>query len=137
MTIQKIINSIFRQDFRDHKVLGRVLFGVAMLFIGLMNLFQISRYAGYAPDYLPVPQLLVIGVGSILTLAGFMIFANLHTQRSAQAIVLLFISFVLIVNLPQSNMLDLAQNFAFIGGALLVAQEAKRENETKKKETST
>ncbi len=129
MTIQVIINNIFRQDFKNHLVLGRVLFGIAMLFLGLFNLFNISAYANYAPDYLPLPQFFVVVVGLVLTVCGFALFANLHTERAAQAILLLFIAFILIVNLPQSNMLDLSQSVAFIAAALLIAQNAKQENE--------
>jgi len=121
MTIQSIINSIFRQDFKNTLVLGRVLFGIAMLFLGLLNLFNISSFAGYAPDYLPVPTLLVTGVGVILTLLGFAIFANLHTEKAAKGLGLLFLAFILIVNLPQGNMLELSQNVAFFGAALLIA----------------
>ena len=125
MTIQHIINNIFRQDFREHRVLGRVLFGISMLFLGLLSLFNISSYAGYAPEYLPLPQLLTIGVGLILTIAGFLLFANIQTLRATQAIIGLFIAFILIVNLPTGNMLELAQNVAFLAAALLIGSQAK------------
>ena len=116
------------------RVLGRVLFGVSILFLGLLVFFDLSSYAGYAPSYLPVPLILALGVGAILTFAGFAIFANLHTERAALSIALVFISFILIVNLPTGNMLELAQNLAFVGAALLIATQAKEELHSSKPE---
>ena len=127
MKIQIIVNNIFRQNFKNHRVLGRVLFGISMLFLGLLNLFNVSSFAGYAPDYLPVPSLLVVLVGVVLTFAGFALFANVHVIRSSQLIALVFLSFIAIVNLPQGNMLELSQNVAFTGAALLISTLSREE----------
>jgi uncharacterized membrane protein len=127
MTIQSIINRIFRQDFSDKVVLGRTLFGMSMLFLGLLNLFNVSSYASYAPDYLPVPHVLVVLVGLALVVLGFMIFANCRTERASLGIIILFGAFILIMNLPTGNMFDLAQNITFISAALLIGHNAQRE----------
>ena len=126
MALSDVINQIFRQNFKNHRVLGRVLFGVSMMFMGLLNLFNIKAFADFAPDYLPAATLLVILVGIVLTLAGFGLFANLYVTRSAQTIILLFIAFILIVHLPQSDILELAKNVAYISAALLIWHNVER-----------
>lgn len=130
MKIQTIINSIFRQDFTNPFVLARTLFGLSMAIIGLLNVFRPKSYAAYAPDYLPMPEVLSVGIGVILLLTGFAVFANLYLKRAAQVLVLLFASFIVIVDLPTGNILWLAQDVAFISTALLIHALVK-EKETK------
>jgi hypothetical protein len=100
---------------------------MSMLFLGFLNLFNISDFASFAPDYLPAPHVLVVIVGIALVGLGFMIFGNCRTERASLGIIILFSAFILILNLPQGKMFELAQNVTFIAAALLIGQNAKSE----------
>lgn len=134
MKIQHIVNSIFRQNFYNPKVLGRVIFGGSMIFLGLFTFFHLSSVVSYAPTYLPLRELLALGVGLILTVAGFGIFANLYLDQATRAIVVLFAAFILIVNLPTGNTFELAQNLAFMSAAILIGQMSHDDLSPEKKE---
>ena len=132
MKIQHIVNSIFRQEFRNPKVLGRVLYGGSMIFLGMFSFFHLSSVVNYAPTYLPFRGLLALGVGAILVIAGFGVFANFYLKKATLALIILFASFILIVNLPTGNTFELAQNLAFLSAALLISRMSDNDLGTEK-----
>ena len=98
-----------------------------MIFLGMFSFFHLSSVVNYAPEYLPLREVLALGVGAILTIAGFGIFSNLYLKKATLALVVLFASFILIVNLPTGNVFELAQNLAFMSAALLIGTMSKED----------
>ena len=120
MEIQKLINGIFRQDFKNRLVLGRALFGAAILVVGFDNIINVKSQASYLPDYIPFAGFFAILAGIIFIITGFFILAGRHLKKATNVLVVLYILFALAVSLPRGDIYSLVQNIAFIGAALLV-----------------
>lgn len=121
MQIQKLINSLFRQNFKDRSVLGRALFGLSMFLLGWAHLLDISSFASAAPSYIPLANIAVIIVGIVLVVAGFLMAANLYVTKAAHLLGALFTLFILIVYLPQGRFLEILAPLAYLGAAMYIA----------------
>ena len=125
MGIQQEIHATFTQDFRSKEVLGRVLFGLSFIILGLLSISQMSSLASYAPIYVPFASLFVLIVGIVFLIAGICIAANKHVKNAAYSIAGIFALFALFLHLPNNDMISVFQDTAFIGAALLLASLAR------------
>lgn len=130
--LQTLINNIFRQDWSDHAVLGRTLFGGAMLIIGITSMVNASGYASVAPSYLPFPTALVVVAGAIFIVSGFFILAHTHVRQAAYILIALLTLFIVLVYLPISHLLRAVETAGLIGAAFLVSALTRRELEAQK-----
>lgn len=126
MSIQRVINNIFRQNFRDPAILGRTLFSVGLLIIGLEEVLHTSSYAADLPDYLPMASLLTLLIGIIFAGTGFMMLANIAVKKAVRILTGLFIFLIVLAYLPVGDVSAIVEALVFIGGALLVSVTAER-----------
>lgn len=133
MVLQTVINNIFRQNWKDNAVLGRVLFGTVILIIGLMDIFNIGGYTAAAPAYLPFPSFLVVGAGTLFVISGFFILANIHVRQATMVLVVLLTLLIILVYIPVGHMQRAIETVGFVGTALILYALAKRDLEAQKK----
>ena len=132
MKISELINNIFRQDFKNHLVLGRSIFGVSIFIMGAYGLLDASNYASYAPSYIPFSEALAILTGLVLVLSGILILANSYIKRATSALIILFLLFILLIHLPTGDVFFLVQNLSVIGAALIIRSLPKEEADAAK-----
>jgi uncharacterized membrane protein len=120
MSVQNIINRFFRQNFRDPFVLGRVLFGLSVLFIGFAYVLDVDRFASVIPELIPFAGIGVFLVGLLHIFGGFLIAVDIKTVLAARVLVLLFALAALVLYLPQGAFLAMVEELIFIAAALLV-----------------
>ena len=123
--MQSKIHAAFTQDFRSKEVVGRVLFGLSFVMLGLLSISQMNSLASYAPIYVPFAPLFVLIIGIDFLIAGISIAINEHVKNAAYSIAGIFVLFALFLHLPSNNMIAIFQDTAFIGAALLIASRAR------------
>jgi uncharacterized membrane protein YphA (DoxX/SURF4 family) len=108
-------------------LLGRVLFGVVLAFMGLNHFLNLDDMAGYAASKgIPMPEAGVVVSGLLLVLGGLGIAAGLYPALAALALVAFFV-----VATPtmhdfwaapedqrQNEMINFLKNVALLGGSL-------------------
>ncbi|QCC47579.1 DoxX family protein [Halobellus limi] len=109
-------------------LLGRVLFGAVLAFMGLNHFMNVDGMAGYAEAKgLPAPRLAVLFSGGMLLFGGLGVAVGAYPALAAGAIALF-----LLVSTPtmhdfwavpeeqqQSEMTNFLKNVALLGGALV------------------
>jgi len=121
MSLQHEVHSALKQDFKNHSVLGRVLFGFAFALLGLLSILQSGSLSSYAPQYVPFATFLIIVIGILFLVSGLGIIANKEVKRACYAIIGVHVVFLLLLHLPSSDFISIAQDVAYIGAALLIA----------------
>lgn len=111
-------------------LIGRLLFGGILAFMGLNHFLSLDDMAGYASHKgLPAPKLGVVISGIVLIVGGIGIVLELFPTIGALAIagflLLAAVIFHDFWNVPadqqQSEMTDFLKNVALTGGALVIA----------------
>jgi uncharacterized membrane protein YphA (DoxX/SURF4 family) len=109
-------------------LLGRVLFGVVLAFMGLNHFMDLETMTGYAQSKgLPMPKVGVVVSGLLLVLGGLGVAAGLYPGLAALALALFFV-----VATPtmhdfwaapdeqrQNEMINFLKNVALLGGSLV------------------
>ena len=120
MKIQEVINNIFRQNFHNPAVLGRVLFGLSILVLGLNSALRSESYVSFAPPYIPFPYFFAIFFGVLFTLSGLLILADSHIRKATAVLVGILLLFILVVYLPTGDLSSITRTIGVVGGAILV-----------------
>lgn len=120
--MKETINKAMKQDFSSHAVLGRVLFGVSFLILGLYSVLNAKMFASNAPGFVPdmLAPLLVMAVGVVFVIAGFGIATGKAVARGSVAIAVVWTLVAVFTNLL-SSYFDVREFFialAFIGASL-------------------
>lgn len=111
-------------------VLGRVLFGGVIAFMGLNHFLQTDEMTGYAQyKGLPAPRLSVLGSGVVLVLGGLGIVLEVFPAISALAVtVFLVVSAVTMHDFwavgedqQQDELTSFLKNLTMAGGGLAIA----------------
>jgi uncharacterized membrane protein YphA (DoxX/SURF4 family) len=111
-------------------LVGRILFGGVLAFMGLNHFMQTDGMVGYAQHKgLPAPKLSVLGSGAILVLGGLSVALGVFPVLGAAAVAaFLLVSAVLMHDFwavpedqQQDEMTQFLKNAAMAGGALVVA----------------
>jgi uncharacterized membrane protein YphA (DoxX/SURF4 family) len=111
-------------------LLGRVLFGGVLAFMGFNHFMQVDQMAGYAEHKgLPAPKLSVLASGGLLVFAGFAVVAGVAPVVAGFALAaFLLVSAVTMHDFwavpedqQQDEMTGFLKNVALAGGALAVA----------------
>jgi uncharacterized membrane protein YphA (DoxX/SURF4 family) len=128
--MKNTINEAMKQDFASHEVLGRVLFGVAFLVLGLYSILNAKMFASNAPSFVPevLAPLLTIAVGAVFAGGGFAIATGKAVARGAIAIAIVWALMAIFANLF-SAYFDVREFFfavAFIGAALTLKAQAEK-----------
>tara|TARA_B100000745_G_scaffold273100_1_gene201321 strand:- start:591 stop:1064 length:474 start_codon:yes stop_codon:yes gene_type:complete len=121
--MKDVLNQAVGQDFSSHAVLGRVLFGVSFLVLGLYSILNIKSLASYAPGFVPDPLVpLVVLLVSVLYVAGGLgVATGMHVRRAALAIALVWV--LMLVSNILSMYFDVREFFvalAFVGASLMI-----------------
>jgi len=133
--MKETINEAMKQDFSSHAVLGRVLFGVSFLILGLYSVLNSQMFASNAPSFVPdmLGPLLVVGTGAIFIGAGFGIATGKAVARGSVAIAAVWAAMAIFSN-ALSSYFDVREFFialAFIGAALTIKAQAESGTQTK------
>jgi len=126
--MKEIMNEAMKQDFSSHAVLGRVLFGVSFLILGIYSILNAKMFASNAPNFVPdmLGPLLVIVVGCVFIGGGFGIATGKAVGRGAMAIALVWAGMAIFANLL-SSYFDVREFFialAFIGASFILKAQA-------------
>lgn len=111
-------------------LIGRVLFGGVIAFMGLNHFLQTEQMVGYAGHKgVPLPKLSVLASGGVLILGGLTIIAGVYPVLGALAIAVFLVASALLIHdfwsVPedqkQDEMTQFLKNIALAGGALAIA----------------
>ena len=111
-------------------VVGRVLFGGVLAFMGVNHFMQADQMAGYAEAKgAPAPKLSVYASGALLVLGGLSVLLGVYPVAGAAALV----AFIVVATpmfhdfwsvedpeQQQQEMTDFLKNVALVGGALVL-----------------
>jgi len=119
-----VITKAMKQDFSSHAVLGRVLFGVAFLVLGIYSILNAKMLANNAPGYVPeiLAPVLVVFVGCIFAAGGAGIATGKAIARGATGIAVVWGLIALFTNAFTMHF-DVREFFlamAIVGAALVI-----------------
>lgn len=126
--MKDLFSDVLKQDFASHAVLGRVLFGISFLILGIFSILKAKSLASSTPDFVPdmLAPVLVIVVGCVFVGAGFAIATGKAVGRGAVAIAIIW-GLIAVFGNAFSSYFDVREFFvavAFIGASLVIKSQA-------------
>lgn len=122
--MKDVLNQAMQQDFSSHAVLGRVLYGVSFLVLGLYSIMNAKSLDSYAPDMFPdfLAPLAVFAIGVAFVFGGFGVATGKYVARGATVIAVVWATLAVFTNLLNMYF-DVREFFvalAFIGASLMI-----------------
>jgi len=126
--MKDVLNQAMQQDFSSHAVLGRVLYGVSFLVLGLYSIINAGSLDSYAPDIVPdfLAPLAVLAVGAAFVFGGFGVATGKYVARGATAIAVVWAVLAVFTNLLNAyfDVRDFFVALAFIGASMMIKSGA-------------
>lgn len=126
--MKDVLTQAMQQDFSSHAVLGRVLYGVSFLVLGLYSIINAGSLDSYAPNIVPdfLASLAVLTVGAVFVFGGFGVATGKCVTRGATAIAVVWAVLAVCTNLLNTyfDVRDFFVALAFIGASMMIKSGA-------------
>ncbi len=122
--------------------IGRLLFALPFIFLGLNHFIMMDLYLGTISSYVPLGPFTIMLTGIFLILAGISIILNKYIKVSTVLLAILLASFIITIHIPNLfnadpakstiALVELLKDTSLLGGALMIAGYFReKDNDTK------
>ena len=109
--------------------IGRILFGIPFVLLGLNHFLMIDYYLGMLTSFIPSEAYTMILTGLMLMAAGVSIILNKLVRLSTLLLALLLFIFILTIHIPHlisdtdktPTLIALLKDISLMGGSLMIA----------------